>query len=103
MSIYDWVSITLTCFIGAASPGPSLLIIIFIANSKGFLSAAITAIGHGIGIFIYAILCALGLVYFFTSFPKLLVIIKIFGIVFLLFLGIKWFYLKEIIFRKVKN
>ena len=103
MSIYDWVSIALTCFIGAASPGPSLLIIIFIANSKGFLSAAVTAIGHGIGIFIYAILCALGLVYFFTSFPKLLVIIKIFGIVFLLFLGIKMILFKRNNLQKSKE
>ena len=89
MSFYDWISIAVTCFIGAASPGPSLLIIIFKSNSKGFLSAAITAIGHGIGIFIYAILCTLGLMYFFISFPKLLIMIKLFGIIFLLYLGIK--------------
>jgi len=89
MSFYDWISIAITCFIGAAFPGPSLLVILFIANSRGFLSATITSIGHGFGIFIYAILCTLGLVYFFKSFPELLYMIKIFGILFLSYLGIK--------------
>ena len=95
MTIYDWISIAITCFIGAASPGPSLLVIIFKANSKGFLSAAITSIGHGIGIFIYAILCTLGLIYFFITFPKLLLIIKILGIFFLFYLGIKMLQFQE--------
>ena len=82
MSIYDWISIAIACFIGAASPGPSLLIIIYVNTTKGMMQAIICSIGHGIGIFIYAILTVLGINYFFINFPNILLLVKILGIIF---------------------
>ena len=39
MSFFDWLSIALICLIGAASPGPSLLIITYQATSFSIKSA----------------------------------------------------------------
>ena len=89
MTFIDWISIGIACFIGAASPGPSLLIIIFHTSSKGIIQGFLFSVGHGIGVFIYAMLSVLGIKFFFTNFPEVLFCIKIVGIFFLLFLGIK--------------
>ena len=55
MSIFEWFTIFLVCSIGAMIPGPSLIIILYLANTKNFISSVIASIGHGIGIFIYAL------------------------------------------------
>ena len=95
MSIYDWISIAIACFIGAASPGPSLLIIIYVNTTKGMMQAIICSIGHGIGIFIYAILTVLGINYFFINFPNILLLVKILGIIFLLFISVQMIMFKN--------
>ena len=95
MSIYDWISIGIACFIGAASPGPSLLIIIYHNTTKGMMPAMICALGHGVGIFIYAILTILGIKYFFITFPNILLLVKIVGIVFLLFISFQMLLFKN--------
>ena len=56
MSIYEWLSLTLICVAGVTTPGPSVLIIIYVNNAKGFLSGIIASIAHGLGIFIYALI-----------------------------------------------
>ena len=95
MSIVDWISIAIACFVGAASPGPSILIIVYHSSTKGAFKGIICSIGHGIGIFIYALITALGVKYFFESFPQILFLIKIFGILFLFFISVQMFLYKE--------
>ena len=56
MSIYEWLSIALICVVGATTPGPSVLVIIYINNTRGFLSGIIASLAHGLGIFIYALI-----------------------------------------------
>ena len=34
MSIYEWLTITLICIAGATTPGPSILLIVYINNTK---------------------------------------------------------------------
>ena len=51
MGIYEWLSIALICVVGATTPGPSILVIIYINNTRGFLSGIIASLAHGIGIF----------------------------------------------------
>ena len=41
MGIYEWLSIALICVAGATTPGPSVLVIIYINNTRGFLSGVI--------------------------------------------------------------
>ena len=38
MGTYEWLSITLICVAGATTPGPSVLVIIYINNSRGIIS-----------------------------------------------------------------
>ncbi len=95
MSIYDWISIGIACFIGAASPGPSLLIIIYHNSTKGMMPAMICALGHGVGIFIYALLTILGIKLFFTNFPNILFLVKVLGIIFLFFISIQMLMFKN--------
>ena len=56
MGIYEWLSIALICVAGATTPGPSILVIIYINNTRGFLSGIIASLAHGLGIFIYALI-----------------------------------------------
>ncbi len=87
MSLLDWLTIAITCFIGAAAPGPSLLIILYLSSTKGLYPSIMTALGHGIGIFIYAIICAVGINFFILQFPNILSLIQMLGIIFLFYLG----------------
>ena len=56
MGIYEWLSIALICVAGATTPGPSVLVIIYINNTRGFVSGIIASLAHGLGIFIYALI-----------------------------------------------
>ena len=96
MSFFDWLSIALICLIGAASPGPSLLIISYQATSFSFKSAIICSIAHGFGIFVYAFVTALGVSMLMIEFPDFFLSLKASGIVFLLYLGIKMLSYKEL-------
>ena len=61
MSLTFWLQFVLVCVIGAMSPGPSVALII--RNSVTFSRTAgiLSAIGHALGIGIYASLAILGL------------------------------------------
>ena len=50
------IQLIITCFLGAASPGPSLVLVSKNAIINGKFSGSLTGFGHGIGIFIYAFL-----------------------------------------------
>lgn len=50
------IQLIITCFLGAASPGPSLVLVSKNAILNGKFSGSLTGFGHGIGIFIYAFL-----------------------------------------------
>ena len=50
----NWLSLALIFIFGAASPGPSLLVIINITHQSGELSGMFGSFGHRLGIFIYA-------------------------------------------------
>ena len=80
MNIYEWLTIVSICLIGAITPGPSLIIILYITNAKGLLSGIIASIGHGFGILLYAIL---------SISPITIQIIQILGAFFLIFIGWK--------------
>ena len=46
---------------GASSPGPSLIVILRHAVADGRSAGINAAVGHGLGIFIYALVSAIGL------------------------------------------
>ncbi|TGG95752.1 LysE family translocator [Natronospirillum operosum] len=63
MTLSQWLSLSLICFLGAATPGPSLIVIMRIALVAGRLQALLAAWSHAAAIGLYALLSLL----FFTS------------------------------------
>ena len=95
MTLFFWLQFLAVCIIGAMSPGPSLALII--RNSLKFnrLSGILSAIGHGLGIGIYASLAIVGLHLILSSNIFLFNFIQVIGAVFLLLLGIIFLLDKE--------
>jgi len=95
MTLITFAQIFTVCLLGAMSPGPSMAVVINNAIFKGRYNGILTAIGHGIGIAVYATFAVLGLgliietnIYVFNG-------LKILSIIFLIFIGIKSILTKE--------
>tara|TARA_B100000073_G_scaffold85478_1_gene66299 strand:+ start:257 stop:865 length:609 start_codon:yes stop_codon:yes gene_type:complete len=83
----DWLSISIVCLIGAMSPGPSLLIVSYQTTSFGLKNGIMFSFSHGLGIFLYAFVTAIGIGLLITKSPILYNGIQIVGIVFLIYLS----------------
>jgi len=92
MEIYDWLTIVMVCFIGAISPGPSLVIIIYITNSRNLISGFLASLGHGVGIFIYALISIYILSMIIKYLPISSALLQILGGLFLIYLSIQLIY-----------
>ena len=95
MSTFLWIQLIVTCFLGAVSPGPSLLLIVKNSISYGKTNGIITGIAHGIGIFIYAILTILGIAFLYTKYPILIKIISFSLVLYLIYISYKIFFTEE--------
>ena len=95
MSIFEWFTIFLVCSIGAMVPGPSLIIILYIANTKDFISSVIASIGHGIGILIYALISIFSISFIIKIAPFTIQIIQFIGAIFLIYIGSKIIFIKS--------
>ena len=89
MPITDWISLALVCMLGAFSPGPSLAVIFAITRMNGRASGLMAAIGHGLGILLYAFAAATSLSYLITNHADLFFILQMIGALMLLWLGYK--------------
>ena len=69
------------------SPGPSLLIVSYQTTSFGLKNGIIFSFAHGIGIFLYAFVTAIGIGLLLIKSPILYNGIQIVGIVFLIYLS----------------
>ena len=54
MELSSWISIAAVCATGAASPGPSLAVVVKNTVAGGRTQGVLTGLGHGIGVGIYA-------------------------------------------------
>ena len=102
MSIYDWLIISLICVAGATTPGPSLLVIVYINNRNGMISGIIASIAHGIGIFIYALISIYAISLINKNLPTITPTLQLTGALFLIFISYKMIFFKsyEKIFQK---
>ena len=91
MTLSDWLSLLLICLLGAVSPGPSILVVLNVTLNFGRVAGIWVSFGHGIGIFLYAFLAAVGLTTLALSIPNILVIIQTLGGLFLLWICYKVF------------
>jgi len=94
MSFFEWLTIFFVCLVGAMTPGPSLIVIIYITNSKNFISGFIASLAHGFGIFIYALISIFSLTVLENILPSTIPIIQLLGAIFLIYLGYKILFLK---------
>ncbi|MCS3454719.1 threonine/homoserine/homoserine lactone efflux protein [Aeromonas sp. BIGb0405] len=89
MELTSWLALAAICVMGAISPGPSLALIIRNTVQGGQRHGVATALGHGLGVGIYALITALGLAILITQTPLLFDLIRYGGAAFLAWLGIK--------------
>ena len=91
MSFFIWLQLALVCLLGAMSPGPSLAVVIRNTVAYNRLAGIFTAIGHGIGMSLYASIVVIGLGVIIQFYSNLFFFIQIVGLIFLASLGILFF------------
>ena len=89
MTIFLFFQITFVCLLGAMSPGPSMIVVINNAIFKNKVNGIITALGHGLGIGIYASFAVLGIGIVIQTNLILFNLLKIISIFFLFYMGIQ--------------
>ncbi|MBA4708449.1 LysE family translocator [Aquitalea aquatica] len=83
------LSIGSALFIGAISPGPSFVMVAKTAVTSGRINGLCTALGMGLGGFVFAALSLLGLNGLLLAVPALYLFLKIAGGLYLAYLGLK--------------
>ena len=94
MTIILFSQIVIVCLLGAMSPGPSMVVVLNNAIFKNKFNGILTALGHGVGIGIYAICAVIGIGLILKTNLFLFNLLKVFSIIFLLYLGVKAIYIK---------
>ena len=89
MSFADWILLCLACLGGAASPGPSLALLIRSVIIDGQAAGVIFSIAHGAGILMYASLVITGLQTILFNSPQTLLILQVAGCGFLSWVAFK--------------
>lgn len=89
MTFTDWLTLAGFCLLGAASPGPSLAVILrhtLTGSRRNGIAAALT---HGAGVGIYALAVVLGLNQLIASYPAIYTFISYAGAAYLVWLAVK--------------
>lgn len=89
MTFIDWLPLALVCLLGAATPGPSLLLILNQTIKHGPFTGSLASISHAIGVGFYALGAILGLNALFLRFPTVAQVMVILGALYLIYLGVK--------------
>ena len=89
MSASDWLSLALICILGATSPGPSLAVVLAVSRLHGRKGGYAAAIGHGLGVFFYALIAAVSLSYILKKYASLFQAMQIAGAVMLVWIGFR--------------
>ena len=95
MTLITFAQVFMVCLLGAMSPGPSMAVVINNAIFKGRYNGILTAIGHGIGIAIYATFAVLGLGLIIKTNVFIFNGLKILSIIFLILIGLRSILNKE--------
>jgi len=103
MTLITFAQVFVVCLLGAMSPGPSMALVINNAIFKGRYNGVLTAIGHGIGISVYATFAVLGLGLIIKTNVFIFNGLKILSIIFLIFIGLKSILNKEKLNLEDKN
>ena len=89
MTISPWLTVVSICLLGAMSPGPSLAVVMQQTLRGGRNAGMVTAVAHGFGIGLYALLSISGIAVIITATPYLFTALQWMGAAYLIWLGIK--------------
>ena len=89
MTIQEWASLAIICTLGAFSPGPSFMLILAVTVSEGRKAGISASIGHGIGVFLYALTATAGLSALLKASIMVFNLIQLMGALFLMYLGFR--------------
>ncbi|WP_426108734.1 LysE family translocator [Pseudomonas sp. TWR1-1-4] len=89
IDVHNLLLVFTAYIVGAASPGPSNMRIMGVAMHQGRRSALMLAAGVVSGSFFWGSLAATGVTAVLTQYAQALVVLKVFGGIYLLFLAIK--------------
>ena len=89
MNLATWLAVLSICALGAMSPGPSLAVVLRHTLSGGPRNGCVTAITHGAGIGLYALLCISGLAFIVSASPLLFRVFEWIGAAYLAWLGVQ--------------
>ena len=89
MAIADWLSLISICLLGALSPGPSLMVIVACTAENGRKAGVLASIGHGLGVFGYALAAASGLSYLLNNYQTVFLGLQLMGAGLLFWLGVR--------------
>ena len=87
MTLTTWALLVSACLAGAASPGPSIVLLSKIVMDGGIRAGVVFGLAHGLGIFFYAFLVTFGLSVTLSFVPFLIGFLNGAGLVFLLWLA----------------
>ena len=87
MTEADWAKLALLCLAGAASPGLSWLLILSMSVARGMRVGISGALGHGLGITIFALTTVFGLSALLIAMPELTTALTFVGLLLLLYFG----------------
>ena len=87
MSAETWLLLSLTLFAGAASPGPSLALVVRTALAHGRLAGVTVALAHGLGVGLYAFLIVVGVAEVISRTSWAMGALQIGGVIFLVYLS----------------
>ncbi len=89
MTFLLFIQIAFVCLLGAMSPGPSMMVVINNSIFKSKFNGILTALGHGLGIGIYALFAVIGIGLIIKANFYLFISLKTLSIMFLFYLGLQ--------------
>jgi len=88
MTTETWLLLSLTLLAGAASPGPSLALVVRTTLTHGRLAGVAVALSHGLTVGLYAFLIVLGVVQAVSSASWVMAVLQAGGVLFLVYLSV---------------
>ncbi|MBD3655105.1 MULTISPECIES: LysE family translocator [Marinobacter] len=89
MTLATWLTVVTICILGAMSPGPSLALVLKQTLTGGRGNGMITAVTHGLGVGLYALLSIIGLAAVITASPLAFSVLQWGGALYLAWLGFR--------------
>ncbi|TDO98753.1 LysE family translocator [Marinomonas balearica] len=89
MTLASWFSLVAICVMGALSPGPSLAVVLRVTLMQSSKHGVVTALAHGFGVGLWAIVSMVGLAVLIQEYPKIFYWVSVSGGGYLIWMGLK--------------